>query len=425
MRMSRRKGNSIIWPGFVDAVTTLLMVLIFLLTIFTVMQSVLQDMIVSQDGELDDLSVQVSELSNALGVEREETQKLEEQTNTQNELIATLRVDLGKSNESLAESQAQAEGLSVELQKLEELQARLLLEKGALEASLLATRDDLEKNAGQLATETEKRKALDLLVGKLQNQAQQNETALTQKTQALDDEQKKLANASRSLALMNAQLSALRSQLADLQAILDDAKKREASSNIQVESLGKELNTALAQLAAEQKRRAGLEEEKRIALEAENRNLEKFKSDFLGQLRGVLEGREGIQVVGDRFVFSSEVLFDQASATLLPEGKAQIARVVGILNDVRENIPPEIEWIIRVDGHTDNLPLSGGGVFADNWELSQARALSVVRYMQNELGFPPEHLAAAGFGEYRPVALGDDERARAQNRRIELKLTER
>ena len=129
--------------------------------------------------------------------------------------------------------------------------------------------------------------------------------------------------------------------------------------------------------------------------------------------------------MGDRFVFSSEVLFNPGSADLALEGRLQIAGVVRILDDIRAEIPPEIDWIIRVDGHTDNVPLSGGGAFRDNWELSQARALSVVRYMQEELGFPPEHLAATGFGEYRPVAAGDDEVSRALNRRIELKLTER
>jgi chemotaxis protein MotB len=130
-------------------------------------------------------------------------------------------------------------------------------------------------------------------------------------------------------------------------------------------------------------------------------------------------------VVGDRFVFSSEVLFQPGSADLAPEGQAQIAQVVATLNEVLPEIPPGIDWIIRVDGHTDNVPLSGTGEFKDNWQLSQARSLAVVRYMSEVLGFPPERLAATGFGEYRPVAEGDSPEARAQNRRIELKLTER
>ncbi len=188
---------------------------------------------------------------------------------------------------------------------------------------------------------------------------------------------------------------------------------------------GSQLNAALAQVAAEQKARADLEEAERKRLEAEKADLEKFRSEFFGQLSQLLAGREGVRVVGDRFVFSSEVLFQPGAADLAPEGRAQIAGVVQILDEIRGQIPDEIDWIIRVDGHTDNVPLSGAGDFADNWELSQARALSVVRFMQDELGFPPSRLAATGFGEYRPVALGDSEEARAQNRRIELKLTER
>jgi chemotaxis protein MotB len=142
-------------------------------------------------------------------------------------------------------------------------------------------------------------------------------------------------------------------------------------------------------------------------------------------LRDVLGTQEGIRIEGDRFVFSSEVLFQPARADLSVEGQEDVAQVARILSAVVDEIPPEIDWIIRVDGHTDNLPLSGTGRFRDNWELSQARALSVVRYMVEELGIPPQRLAANGFGEYQPVALGDTTEARAQNRRIELKFTER
>ena len=139
----------------------------------------------------------------------------------------------------------------------------------------------------------------------------------------------------------------------------------------------------------------------------------------------MLAGREGVRIVGDRFVFSSEVLFAPGSADLAPEGREQIARVAEILREISADIPPTIDWILRVDGHTDDVPLSGTGQFRDNWALSQGRALSVVRFLQDDLGFPPFRLAATGFGEYRPVAEGDSPAARAQNRRIELKLTER
>ena len=160
-------------------------------------------------------------------------------------------------------------------------------------------------------------------------------------------------------------------------------------------------------------------------LAADVADLATYRSEFFGTLRRVLGDREGVRIVGDRFVFSSEVLFESASATLSGEGQAQIARVVGILAEVSGQIPDAIDWIIRVDGHTDNVPLAGTGEFADNWELSQGRALSVVKFMTDELGFPPERLAATGFGEYRPVNPENSSAARAQNRRIELKLTER
>jgi chemotaxis protein MotB len=153
--------------------------------------------------------------------------------------------------------------------------------------------------------------------------------------------------------------------------------------------------------------------------------LAKYRSEFFGQLSKLLADQPGVRVVGDRFVFSSEVLFQQGAADLAPEGQAQIAQVVQTLQRVVPDIPAGLNWIIRVDGHTDDVPLSGTGDFYDNWELSQARALSVVRYMTDVLGFAPDRLAAAGFGQYQPVVVGNSPEARAQNRRIELKLTER
>jgi len=142
-------------------------------------------------------------------------------------------------------------------------------------------------------------------------------------------------------------------------------------------------------------------------------------------LRDLLGNQEGVRIEGDRFVFSSEVLFGPGSAVLSQDGQGEIAKVAGILRSVVDEIPAEIDWVIRVDGHTDNVPLSGFGAFADNWELSQARALSVVKYMVNFLGIAPDRLAANGFGQYQPVAKGNTEAARAQNRRIELKFTEK
>ena len=168
-----------------------------------------------------------------------------------------------------------------------------------------------------------------------------------------------------------------------------------------------------------------LEDAERKRLEAQAQDLERYRSEFFGQLRDLLGAQEGVRIVGDRFVFSSEVLFGPAEARLSPEGAAEIAKVAGLLQDVAGDIPEGIDWVLQVDGHTDDQPLSGFGEFADNWELSQARALSVVRYMTDVLGLPPDRLSANGFGQYQPVNPADTAEARAQNRRIELKFTEK
>jgi chemotaxis protein MotB len=319
--------------------------------------------------------------------------------------------------------------------KLSEAEAARLVDA----AALAALRDklkgsDAELTAMTLALEEQRKRAEDTLtlLAAARSQAALNASADDNKAnllavaeQALTAEQEKSLQAARQVEALNQQIAALRAQLGQLQGILDASAAKDADANVQIQALGSQLNAALAQVASEQKRRAELEEAERKRLELQNADLEKFRSEFFGELSQLLAGRQGVRVVGDRFVFSSEVLFTAGSADLSSEGQAQIASVVQILDDIAGKIPPSINWIIRVDGHTDTVPLSGAGVFKDNWQLSQARALSVVRFMQDSLGFPPERMAATGFGEYQPVALGDSADARAQNRRIELKLTER
>lgn len=268
--------------------------------------------------------------------------------------------------------------------------------------------------------------------------AEQRQLLLEQARSELDVQTQRATEAQRQTELLNQQVGALRRQLSSLQSLLDEATARDVEAKIQLESLGSELNSALARVAAEERRRRQLEEAERIRLEeerqrleaekqrlaGENQDLEQYRSEFFGRLREVLGNREGVRIEGDRFVFSSEVLFPSAQASLSIEGRVQVANVAAILRDVSRDIPDGINWIIRVDGHTDNVPLSGQGLYADNWELSQARALSVVRYMIEDLGIPPRRLSANGFGEYQPITTDDTAEARAQNRRIELKLTE-
>jgi chemotaxis protein MotB len=306
-------------------------------------------------------------------------------------------------------------------------------------AALAALRDRLKASGDELAAltlnlEAERKKAAETLTllaasktdaAKAVSAGDAQAALLAVAEQALSAEQTKGIEAARKVALLNEQIAALRAQLGDLQGLLDASAAKDKAANVQLEALGSQLNTALAQVAAEQKRRAEMEAAERTRLQAENADLEKFRSEFFGQLSQLLAGRQGVRVVGDRFVFSSEVLFTPGAAVLADEGKAQIASVVATLNEIAGKIPPQIDWIIRVDGHTDRVPLSGAGPFADNWELSQARALSVVRFMVDDLGFAPERLAATGFGEFQPVATGSTAQDLAQNRRIEMKLTER
>ncbi|WP_370304124.1 peptidoglycan -binding protein [Pseudooceanicola sp.] len=271
------------------------------------------------------------------------------------------------------------------------------------------------------------------------SRAEQRARRLAQARQTLSEQEQISEEARREAALLNQQVTALRTQLGQLQALLDDYEQRDATARVQIQNLGSDLNAALARAASEERKRRLLEEAERKRLEQEReelaaraeeleteaQDLERYRSEFFGRLRDLLGNQEGIRIEGDRFVFSSEVLFPTGSAELSLDGKFEVAKVAGILRSIASSIPSEIDWIIRVDGHTDNTPLAGGARYADNWELSQGRALSVVKYMVEELGVPPRRLSANGFGEYQPVNPADTPEARAQNRRIELKLTER
>lgn len=257
------------------------------------------------------------------------------------------------------------------------------------------------------------------------SEADRRDALLAAANSELKNKEVASAESQRKLALLNEQVSALRAQLGSLQSLIDLASERDAEAKIQIDALGSQLNVALARAAAEERRRAELEAAERKRLEEAQKNLEQYRSEFFGRLRDVVGNTEGVRVEGDRFVFSSEVLFDPGQARLSEEGRHEIEKVTEILARLASEIPPEIDWIIRVDGHTDDRPLSGLGQFADNWELSQGRALSVVRFMSEQLGVPPNRLSANGFGEYQPLDPADTPEARARNRRIELKLTER
>ncbi|WP_108859259.1 peptidoglycan -binding protein [Ruegeria sp. Alg231-54] len=566
MALSRRTGQRFqgsVWPGFVDAITGLLMVLTFVLTIFMVVQFVLRETISGQEDELTALSDEVAALAGALGLEERENNLLEARLGALNttlsqteDTLARAEVDLALSQARITDFEAQVAALLTDQERargaiatLESQRAKLLEDQDALNLALAQSRSEIDEQVEAARLAAAQREALEALVAdleqsdaaqstqisELEEQISEEETAklaeaaaaenlrnrlqdadaeLTAMTLALEAQRKEAedtltllaaaqaaraelerqfgaldaeelqaqlqaalaaqteaqaeaqsqrslaeeranllalareaisdektisAKAQRETALLNQQMAALRQQLGGLQSLLDDYEERNAASDIRIQTLGQDLNAALARAASEERRRRLLEEAERVRLEAEAEalsgqnqelaaqaeDLQRYRSEFFGRLRDVLGDEEGVRIEGDRFVFSSEVLFDTGSAVLSPAGQQDIAKVANILRSVAAEIPEGLNWVIRVDGHTDNVPLAGSGRYRDNWELSQGRALSVVRYMVDALGIPPSRLAANGFGEFQPVNPADTPEARAQNRRIELKLTER
>ena len=242
--------------------------------------------------------------------------------------------------------------------------------------------------------------------------------------QHLSNAQERVLEQSRQITVLNLQINDLRRRLKDLGETLDVARAERDEGEVEIISLGNQLNEALASLAAESSRARQLEIAERERLEREKQELEGFRSEFLGRLRKIMEDTDGVSISGDRFVFAAEVLFPRGEAELSEDGKAQIRNVARLIIELAGEFPERIDWVLRVDGHTDDIPLLPDKEFADNWELSQARSLSVVRYLVSELGFPQNRLAAAGFGEFRPVNPARSEAARAQNRRIEFKLSD-
>ena len=224
---------------------------------------------------------------------------------------------------------------------------------------------------------------------------------------------------------LNQETLSLASQLNDLKVLLNQFEIRDKETNAQVENLGSKLNSALAQVVIEQKKNAVLEAERIKKLEDEANELKNYRSEFFGNLRQILGNNKGIEIVGDRFVFPSEILFDLGSDELQEKGLFELSQMAKVIRKIVAKIPKEIDWILRVDGHTDKTKFLNGGKFTDNWELSQARALSVVKYFISEELLPAERFAATGFGEFQPIDKGENEKALARNRRIEIKLTER
>ena len=559
--LTRRSGERFtanIWPGFVDAMTAILLILMFILSIFMIVQSVLRDTISSQKIELDEQQTELSQLGNnledlkqQLGIlkteklslqnlsseQRSQLKTQEAQLEEKINLLAKLRNDMKVAETKITDFKSQVasliakrlelnENLKLEREKiskeisnreaaelalaaardkisqkiskermmaatneaLEQLVKKLKLENQSLESlneeketeltmvkerieSINKDLTDAEKQRAleryairnlqenimekkeelaliTLAIEEERKKALETLkllaasreaqrileeqVVKFEKKLTGNDNILKEKDLALREarlrlsvQEEKAKASMQEVASLTLQTNSLKERLRELTAILDATIEKDFSNNVEIKSLGAKLNAALAKVASEQKIRAQLEEKERKRLETETKNLREYRSVFFGRLKKILGDIEGIDVVGDRFVFSSEVLFDRGSADIGLAGKIQLDTISSVLKDISKKIPDDINWVLRVDGHTDKTPLSQNSIFKDNWELSQARSLSVVKYMINVHEINPKRLSAAGFGEHQPISFSNSKEALAKNRRIEFKLTER
>jgi len=337
---SRRDAGMNYWPGFVDALSTLVLSVIFLLTVFMVVQFYLSQEVAGKDTALARLNAQIARLSQLLSLEQTGKSSLEDE-------VSKLRASLN-------------------------------------------------------SAETERDRLRDATTAS-QNAAASNQGETTRLGSQLDLAKEATARALAQIENLNQQIAALRRQMAALEDALGASEQKEKDSQLRIADLGQRLNVALAQRVQE---------------------LSRYRSDFFGKLRDILGNRPDILVVGDRFVFQSEILFDSGVAVLRPEGRAELDQLAAAVLDLEKQIPSDINWVLRVDGHTDSRPLGPASPYKSNWELSAARAISVVQYLVSK-GVSPQHLVAAGFGEFQPIDPGTTDDAYGRNRRIELKLTER
>jgi len=339
-RARSRGSRADFWPAFVDVMSNLLLVFVFLLSIFALVQFFLSREISGRDTVLQRLNAQIAELT---------------------ELLALERASASEISDSLTNLQASLTAAESERDRLR---------------GLLDSEADAATSAGdQIAA----------LTSDLEDERQVSRRALSQ------------------VELLNQQIAALRRQITALEGALELSEARDRESQTKIADLGRRLNVALAQRVQE---------------------LARYRSDFFGRLREILGDRPDIRIVGDRFVFQSEVLFDTGSDEISDAGLQELGALAEAVVELEQEIPEDIPWVLRVDGHTDVRPITGSGRFRNNWELSAGRAISVVRFLIDK-GIPADRLVAAGFGEYQPIEEGESEEAYARNRRIELKLTER
>ncbi len=395
-RRARRTVD--IWPGWVDALSTLLIIIIFVLLVFVIGQFYLGQALTGRDNALAALNKQVAQIGDMLNVERKARADLEL-------TLGRLTSDLQSANqqlEVLGQVQAQNTELSAQLAERNAQVAKLT--ETVAGATQLAERDRqaIAKQVQELALLQQNIKAMEALKASLEKQVNELGAKVASSDGDIAKERAMTREAQAQAALMSQQLQDLQAELTKLSAALDASDKLTAEQKAQVSDLGRRMNRALAGKLQE---------------------LQRYRSEFFGRLRDILGSRPGVTVVGDRFVFQSEVLFASGSSDLGLDGQRQLGQLARTLLQIAQDIPPEVNWILRIDGHTDNVPIKSTQ-FQSNWELSAARAISVVKYLAAQ-GVPAERLAAAGFGEFQPIEAGNSATARSRNRRIELKLDQR
>lgn len=376
-----RRSENFTWPGFVDALATLLMVIIFVLMVFVLIQANLAYRVSGQDATLGEMRQQLASLSELLNIERRASADLAAD-------LAQLQIQLETSETDRSTLAAQLAAVQATLGTRNSELTALSAKQAETEAALKAARDTLD----------ERLRALQMVEGQLALTEARNRT----QQQTMRDLEAETTASKAEVAQMTLVLAGLRQRIEELTSLLAEKDRQAEEDKVAIANLGKSLNNALASRVQE---------------------LQQFRSEFFGRLRDVLKGRDDVQIVGDRFVFQSEVLFAPGQADIGPTGQDQLAQLAVALADIAAKIPDDINWVLQVDGHTDNLPVRAGR-YTDNWDLSTERALSVVRFLVMQ-GVPAQRLAATGYGEFQPLASGDTAADRRLNRRIELKITQR
>ena len=370
----RKKQLDYTWPGFVDALSSLLMVIIFVLMIFVISQFFISQKMSGQNEALVNLKNNLTELNNLLSLERDTTTELTTQLSVLEGKIEVFKEDLLKEKKRTKQYEEELRGnkniIALSQSELFRLK-KDLGEKNKVTVKLRNNISDLDKQVSEKKLEIQNK----------ENVIKANKKEIKQ--------------------LINTTLN-LKNRLTQLQTLLSAYKAKDKKENIKTLNLGKDVNSALARRVEE---------------------LEKFKSDFFGRVRELIKGRKEIRVVGDRFVFQSEVLFSLGSDELGAEGQVEMQKLAATLMEIEKSLPTDIDWILQIEGHTDSLPVKKGQTYQDNWELSTKRALSVLRFLIKQ-GIAPSRLSASGYGSFQPIDKKNTQSARMKNRRIEMKITQ-